>query len=119
MSRRVPTDVRTYGDLIAHRNPSSNRGTCCACHKWDKPTWQLSTRASICKGCCEKKSDQTLGSIVTAERKARRWVKGHWTTSNAAFIAHISGVSVEYVEGLIAKERGAAIVRDALKGIKS
>lgn len=96
--------VRTYGDLIRVATPSSQRGTCCACHDWHNPTWQLSTRASICRKCCERKADQILGSIVTAERRAKSWVKNH-PDCNAKFISSLSGCSVEFVEGLIKELR--------------
>ena len=102
--RRWGGDVRTYGDLLKVRDQTCQRGTCCACHKWDKPTWQLSTRASICRECCERKSAQVLGSIVTAERRARRWVKGHPNLHNsegAKFIANLCGLSIEFINGLI------------------
>jgi hypothetical protein len=96
--------IRTYGDLIRVAKPTSLRGTCCACHDWHNPTWQLSTRASICKACCERKADQVLGSIVTAERRARSWVEKHPDTG-AKFISSLSGCSVEFVEGLIRELR--------------
>lgn len=96
--------IRTYGDLVRVATPTSLRGTCCACHDWHNPTWQLSTRASICKACCERKADQVLGSIVTAERRAKSWVKKH-PTCDAKFISSLSGCSIEFVEGLIQEFR--------------
>lgn len=98
--------VRTYGDLIRLCKPSSLRGTCCACHDWHNPTWQLSTRASICKACCKRKADQVLGSIVTAERKARRWIHGHPKLhTDPKFLASISGTSIEFILAEIAKAK--------------
>lgn len=91
--------VRTYGDLIRVARPTSERGTCCACHRWDAPTWQLSTRASICAECCERKRDEVLGSIKRAEHKARTWVAKH-PDAGAKFIAHVSGASLAFVENL-------------------
>lgn len=96
--------VRTYGDLIRVAKPTSLRGTCCACHDWHNPTWQLSTRASICKACCERKADQVLGAIVTAERRAKHWVKNH-PGCDAKFIAGLSGCPIAFVEGLIKELR--------------
>lgn len=103
--------IRTYGDLITKRRPNTLRGTCCACHKWDKPTWQLSTRASICGSCCERKSAEVLGSILSAERKARRWIKRHSYNISVEFIAHISGLSVEWVKAEMAKNTGDSHAR--------
>src|ERR1700728_4148081 len=99
--------VRTYGDLIRVCKPISQRGTCCACHDWHNPTWQLSTRASICRKCCERKTDQVLGSLVSAERKAKSWVKRH-PNRDAKFISGLAGVPIEYVQGLIVRRDSAA-----------
>lgn len=95
----IRNGVRTYGELVKVARPSSSRGTCCACHRWDAPTWQLSTRASICQDCCERKADETLGSIVKAERKAGSWVKRYPELKDSpAFIANLAGVSLEFVQ---------------------
>lgn len=91
--------ARTYADLIVMCKPVSLGGTCCACHRWGKPTWQLSTRASICEDCCKRKGDQVLGPIANAERKARRWIKNHPSLhAQPAFIASIAGVPLEFVQ---------------------
>lgn len=101
--------VRTYGDLIRVCRPSSERGNCCACHKWGRQTWQLSTRASICGECCERKTNEVLGSIAMAERKARRYARDlvkrpapERSVPNVAFYASLAGVSVEYMHKAIA-----------------
>ena len=76
------------------------------CHKWGRDTWQLSTRASICRECCERKSGEVLGSIVSAQRKARRWIKGHHAGGcSAEFIASISGCELDWVKAEIEKRR--------------
>lgn len=90
-------EIRTYKDLITLVKPTSNSGTCCACHKWDKPTWQLSTRASICEDCAKRKGDAVLGSLVRCERRARSWIKRHKDCTDQ-FIAHVAGVNVEWVK---------------------
>jgi hypothetical protein len=95
--------IRTYGDLITVAAPSSTFGTCCACHSWNTPTWQLSTRASICQKCCERKSNEVLGSIATAERKARSYVRaaikrGEDVTKQLRFYAHLSRAPEKYIE---------------------
>lgn len=94
--------IRTYGDLISVASPSSSCGTCCACHKWTVPTWQLSTRASICQACCERKSSEVLGSIANAERKARGYVRdaikrGEDITKQIRFYAHLSRAPEAYI----------------------
>lgn len=100
-------DIRTYGDLIRVKKPTCQRGNCCACHKWDKPTWQLSTRASICEACAQRKSAQVLGSIVAAERKAKWWIKRHPDLhSQPQFIVNLSGASMEFVRAEIEKSSG-------------
>lgn len=108
MAMRDGVVVRTYGDLIRVVLPSSERGNCCACHDWHNPTWQLSTRASICQKCCERKSAQVLGSIALAERKARRYAKdlikrGEKDAPNIKFYAHLSGVSEDFMRAAIAE----------------
>lgn len=100
--------VRTYGDLIRVARPSSERGNCCACHDWHNPTWQLSTRASICQKCCERKSTEVLGRIATSERKARRYAKdlikrGANDAPNIKFYARLSGVTEDFMRDAIAK----------------
>ena len=102
--------VRTYGDLIRVARPSSERGTCCACHDWHNPTWQLSTRASICQACCERKSTQVLGSIANAERRARRYAnnivrdgdKENYAQPSVKFYARLAGVSEDFMRNAIA-----------------
>jgi hypothetical protein len=97
-------NVRTYGDLIQTIKPNSLRGNCCACHKWDKPTWQLSTRASICEDCCRRKADKVLGSILKAERRARHWIKNHESVrEDPQFVSRLTGASLEFVKAEIAK----------------
>ena len=104
-------EIRTYGDLIRVKKPTSQRGTCCVCHKWGDPTWQLSTRASICEVCARRKGAQVLGSIVKGERKAKSWVKNHPNLhSQPQFIAHLSGASTEFVRAEIERRR-ATILR--------
>ncbi|MDR5728039.1 MAG: hypothetical protein RB191_11500 [Terriglobia bacterium] len=98
--------------MIRVARPSSERGNCCACHDWHEPTWQLSTRASICQKCCERKSSEVLGSIASAERKARRYAKsltkdGRVDAPNVKFYARLSGVSEEFMRAAIAKVYGA------------
>ena len=96
--------ARTYGELIKLVKPSCYNGTCCACHNWGRTTWQLSTRASICEDCCKRKADETLGPIVTAERKARRWVRNHPNLhGEPQFIVNLSGASMEFVQSEIAR----------------
>lgn len=95
--------VRTYGELMRVARPSSARGQCCACHTWVNPTWQLSTRASICSVCCERKADETLGSIVKAERAAKRYVRNaikrqEDITKQLRFYSHLSGASESFIE---------------------
>lgn len=95
--------IRTYGDLIDKCVPSSHFGTCCACHKYMRDTWQLSTRASICRQCCERKHAQVLGSILNAERKAKRWLKTGSFGTDYEWIAGMCGVSIDFVKAEAAK----------------
>ncbi len=105
--------IRTYGDLVKIARPSSTRGNCCACHAWDRPTWQLSTRASICDKCCERKAGEVLGSILTAERKARRYLRdaikrGEDPAKNVQFYAGLSRAPASFVEAEIKRQRTVA-----------
>lgn len=102
--------VRTYGDLIRLCGPTSLRGTCCACHDWHNPTWQLCTRASICHKCCVRKSSEVLGSIAKAERKARSYARtlierDEKDAPNIKFYARLAGVSEEFMIAAIAKAK--------------
>ncbi len=95
--------IRTYGDLIEKAEPSSLRGNCCACHRWDRRTWRLSTRASICDECCRRKANEVLGSIAASERKARRYVReaikrNEDITKQLRFYSHLTGAKESYIE---------------------
>lgn len=105
--------VRTYGDLIRICRPSSEYGNCCACHKWGNgvgPLFHLSTRANICQQCCERKSDEVLGSILKAERAARRHIRnslkrGEDPGQNVRFYAHLTRAPAEFIEAEIKRQR--------------
>jgi hypothetical protein len=89
--------VRTYGQLIEIARPDQKTGSCCACHKWGMPTWTISTRASICEACCQRKASETLGSIERCERKARRYIKcaikaGEDLSKQYRFYSHLVGI---------------------------
>jgi hypothetical protein len=100
-------DCRTYRDLLQLK-PSTYYGTCCACHQYGIDTWKLSTRASICRACIDRKGDAVLGSIVRAERKARRWIKNHPNVrTQPKWIATVTGASIEFVEAEIARTSSA------------
>ena len=102
----TPRGIRTYGELIDQQPYSSIHGTCCACHQWNRPTWQLSTRASICRECAERKRDEVLGSIRRSERRARSWIKRHPDTHDQPkWLASITGASEEFIKAEIAKVR--------------
>jgi hypothetical protein len=101
-------DCRTYRELLQVK-PSSYNGNCCACHKWGFDVWRLSTRAHICRKCIERKGDAVLGSIVKAERNARRWIKNHPNThEQPKWLASITGASAEFIEAEIARTRSAS-----------
>jgi hypothetical protein len=109
----IRNGVRTYGELVKVARPSSSYGTCCACHKYGIETWQLSTRASICRACCERKADEVLGSIVKAERAARSYVKramerGVDITKQLRFYAHLSRASEDYILAEHKRQSGVA-----------
>lgn len=98
----IRNGTRTYGELVKVARPSSTYGTCCACHKYGIETWQLSTRASICRACCEKKGGEVLGSIVRAERAARGYIKralerGEDVTKQLRFYSYLSRASEAYI----------------------
>lgn len=108
--------VRTYGDLIRVCRPSSERGNCCACHKWGRQTWQLSTRASICRECCERKANETLGRIATAERKARHYAREMIKRNadfekEARFYAGLAGVSEAFMKEAYTSARAKSPVQ--------
>lgn len=95
--------IRTYGDLVQVARASTSGGNCCACHRYGRPTWRLSVRASICDECCKRKSKEVLGSILTSERKARRYVKqaierDEDMTQQLRFYAHLTGARESYIE---------------------
>jgi len=101
--------VRTYGELARVARPSSTYGTCCACHKYGIETWQLSTRASICRACCERKGGEVLGSIVRAERAARGLIKralarDEDVTKQLRFYACLSHASEEFILAELARQ---------------
>lgn len=102
-------DCRTYRDLLQLK-PSSECGTCCACHEWNKPTWQISTRASICRKCIDRKGDAVLGAVLKVERRARRWIKRHMdaATESPKWIATLTGASVEFVEAEIRRQSSSS-----------
>ena len=104
---RKPTSLRecrTFGDLMALREPRNIGGVCKRCGQWNVEGWHYSVRASICTVCAEKAKDEVLPGVVASERKARSWVKKH-ADSGAQFIASLSGASIEFVEAEIAKVR--------------
>lgn len=100
-------DCRTYRDLL-NLKPWCGAGTCCACHQWGRETWRLSTRASICRECIDRKGDAVLGSVLKAERRARRWIKHHPNTrENPKWLAQLTGVSVAFIDAEIARVNAA------------
>jgi hypothetical protein len=106
--------VRTYGQLIQVARPDRSMGTCCACHKWGVPTWTLSTRASICEECCQRKATETLGTIAKAERAARRYVQNaikRQEKFDATFYAHLARVPIAFIEALYTEALAKAVTK--------
>jgi hypothetical protein len=97
-------EIRTYSDMLKYGYVWSESGTCCACHKWGMKVWHLSTRANICRECCEKKGDKVLGSVAKAERSVKRWIKGgSYEPKDAKWLSGITGASIEFVQAEMRK----------------
>jgi hypothetical protein len=69
--------------------------------------FRISTRANICRKCCEHKGDEVLGEIVRAERKARRYVKASPDNvrQGVSFYARLCHVSEDFIRAELAKAR--------------
>lgn len=101
------TGVRTFGELLDKRGNYAHThcSTCRFCGSWNSPNIKYSVRSSVCVDCCEKRRDEVLPVIVTAEKKARAMLKDGTTPPyNAKWLSRLSGATVEFCEQIIAEQ---------------
>jgi hypothetical protein len=108
--------VRTFADLMAKR-PAASISTCRFCITEQRKTgkydykqigWYYSTRAAVCTTCAQAKRDDVMPHVITAERRARQWLKGGKYNHEPRFIAGLVGLPESRVVEIIEELRGAA-----------